>query len=315
MGSLFSGPTTTTNSSFNQQSNQTGTSAQQGTSQQSATGNTSQAGSNTQTGNTTGNFSQTSTPNLPSWYNTFLQQIPQQFGQLAQTFSQNAAKPLYGQQQQANFQNQLAGSQRASQQTLNSQLASQGALNSGRAGQMDTQLALGGQGELANYLAQVPGMNAQYQTQQLQGLQNATNGMAGFTSPINAYGATTSGQNSQQQLQNLISSILGTSNQNQTGATTQNGQTSAQSNTSGNSQSSSSTSGGFMNSLLNAGLGYLTGGASTLLSGLFNGLGSGSSMMQGANGAVTDLYQNMLNNPGQGSAPPPPGGYMGGGLY
>lgn len=166
---------------------------------------------------------------------------------------------------------------------------------------MDTQQSLGGQSQLANYLAQVPQLNAQYKTQQLQGLQGAVNGAAGFTSPINAFGTTTSGSNQTQSLQDLISSLLGN--------TSQSGQQSSSGSGSSNSNQTQQQSGGLMSSLLNAGLGYLTGGLSGVLGQYANGMTSGQQMAP-AQAATTDYYQNLLNNPVQ-----PSGGYMGGGLY
>lgn len=237
MGLLGSGPTKTTTTN----QNETGTSANR-------TENQSQQ---QQQGSNSTNFSNTTTPNLPSWYSSFLQTLPGQYSSLASSLSQSANTPLYGQPQQAAFQNQLNGAQAQSMQALQSQLASQGALNSGRGAQAQTQLALGGQQQLGNYLAQVPLLNAQNKQQNLGQLGGVLNSMSGFTSPINAYGTTQSG--TQDTLTSLLNNLFSGSE--------------SLSNTSGTSNSTtkekttSNVLGGLLNSLIGAGLTAATGGA------------------------------------------------------
>jgi len=152
------------------------------------TGMSTALGAGSQQGQTT------STPNLPSWYSNFLQSLPGQFQGLSQTLSQNATKPLYGPQQQASFFQSVDQQKGQDQMQLNSQLASQGALNSGRAAEMNTSLMQGASQQKNNYLAQVPLMNAQYQSGQLGQLMQSLGLQSGFTSPINAYGTTATTQ-------------------------------------------------------------------------------------------------------------------------
>lgn len=158
-----------------------------------ATTNTS--GSNASTSASTGSNTSvnSTTPNLPQWYSSFLGSLPGQMSSLSGVLNHQASQPLYGAPQQAAFQNNLAHSQGAQQQQLNSQLASQGALNSGRAATMDTSLALGGQKQLGDYLAAVPQLNAQNSLANTSQLTQLLGQMAGFTSPITAFGSTQTG--------------------------------------------------------------------------------------------------------------------------
>lgn len=206
---LFGGPVTSTN----------GTSS----SQTQGTNLTSQLGTNL--GSNSTSFQNVTTPNLPSWYSTFLSSIPQQMQSLYSSVNQNAQKPLYGAPQQAAFQQNLNQTQGQGLQALNSQLASMGALNSGRAAQNQTQTFLNGQNQLSNYLANVPLLNSQNQLSQNQ-LLNSINGQAaGFTSPISAFGSTQTGN--QTGLTQLLTSLLGsnTSNTSTSGGGITNGQT------------------------------------------------------------------------------------------
>ncbi len=161
-----------------------------------ATTNTSGSNSSTSTSLGTNTSSTSTTPNIPQWYSTFLGSIPGQFQGLSAGLNQRAQQPLYGDRQQATFQTGLNQSQGALQQQLNSLLASQGALNSGRAAQMDTQLALGGQKQLADYLTQVPQLNAQNQQVNTSQLLQLLGQQTGFTSPISAFGTTQTGSSS-----------------------------------------------------------------------------------------------------------------------
>ncbi len=210
MSLLGAGPKTTTTST------NTALGSNSQTSQGTNTTNASQTG---QTQGTSGQqFGSTSTPNVPDWYKNFLSAIPGQYQGLAGQLQSQATKPLYGQQQQANFQNQLAHQTTNTSKDIQSQLASQGALNSGRSADVQTAAALGGQQQLSNYLAQVPQQNAQYQTQQQQALSNLIGQQQGFTSPISAYGQTAAGtqqgqtgqtqQSQQQSIQQLLQNIL-----------------------------------------------------------------------------------------------------------
>lgn len=158
-----------------------------------ATTNTS--GSNASTSTSTGSNTSLlqNTPNIPQWYSTFLGSLPGQFQGLSGMLTQNTQKPLYGPQQQANFQNNLNQTQGQNHQQLLSDLASRGALNSGRAATAETNLALGGQQQLSNYLTQVPQLNAQYQQQNSSQLLQLLGQMSGFTAPINAFGSTQTG--------------------------------------------------------------------------------------------------------------------------
>jgi hypothetical protein len=203
------------NSNFTGQGSNSSTAMSGGQSQSTNQSSSNQSGTNVvQSGGSqsqTYGGSSTTSPNLPSWYTSFLSSIPGQYQTLASQIASQSSKPLYGQPQQAAFQNNLNATQHQAQQQLTSQLASQGALNSGRAAQMQTGLALGGQEQLSDYLSKAPIMNAQNQ-QALQSQQlGVTQGQAGFTSPIGAFGTTTTNQ--------------GTNNGVQTG--TQTGQTSS----------------------------------------------------------------------------------------
>ncbi len=218
--SIFHGPTTNTNQTGTSTASNLNTSLQQGTN----------ASTNQQTGQQTSQFNNTTTPNLPGWYSSFLQSLPGQYQSLTSALTKNINTPLYGAPQQAAFQNDLAHSQGAAQQQLNSQLASRGALNSGRADIMDTNLALGGQKQLGDYLAAVPGMNAQYQNQNIGQLSSLLGQQAGFSSPIGAFGTTQSG--TQDSLNQLINNLFATNSQSGVQTGTQSGQTSNNSSTS-----------------------------------------------------------------------------------
>lgn len=237
MGSLFSGPKTTTTQ--NQNTQQQGTS---NTQQTGITGNQATSlGQNTSTSSTT--------PNLPSWYNQFLAAIPGQYQSLASTLQSNVSHPLYGPQQQAAFQGNLNQNQAAAQKTLTSQQAANGSLNSARAGQEQTQLGLGGQQQLANYLAAAPQLNAAYQQQNLGQLQQAIQGQQGFTSPIAAGGTTTQSDS----LNSLINQVLGYSS----GTSAQQSQGTSSSQGVGTQQTNPNLLGGLLGGAAQAGLGLL----------------------------------------------------------
>lgn len=231
-GNLFGSPKTTVT-----QQGQTNTTG-------GYTGQTSQQGSQQQTGQVTGQQTQTTTPNLPAWYSQFLQNMPQQFAGLAEQLRQQSQKPLYGAPQQAQYAQQLNQLYGQAGKDVTSQLASQGALNSGRAGQVGTGLALGKAGQMGNYLAQTPLLNAQNQ-QAIQQQMLANQGQMAGWQPTGAFGQTTTGSSVQDTLNNLISALSGQS------SGTQNQQTQ----TSGTQ--TSGQSGGWLQGLLGAGLGAL----------------------------------------------------------
>ena len=137
---------------------------------QSTTGNTSgsSVGDTASTGSTSGgngtssgNNTSTTTPNLPGWYNNFLQSlVPQYQQQMSQ-----AQTPLLGPQQQAQFQQGVNQNYNQQSQQLQSQLAKSGALDSGRAATQQTQLGLGKLGQINQYNASVPVQNATFSQQ------------------------------------------------------------------------------------------------------------------------------------------------------
>lgn len=172
--------------------------------------NQSNQGTSTSAGLTT----TSNTPNIPQWYSSFLGSLPGQMQQLSSSLTGNAGKPLYGPQQQAAFQGNLNQSQGASMQTLLSQLASQGALNSGRAAQTETGLQLGGQSQLANYLAQVPSLNAANSLQNNQLLTQLQGIMNNFQTPISAFGSTGTNSASNNVFQGGTSTGQGVTNAN-----------------------------------------------------------------------------------------------------
>lgn len=222
----LSGPKTTTTQNTNQ--------TQSGSTSGSSNATTNAQSSTSANGVTTGANQSSTTPNLPGWYSSFLSSIPGQYASLAKAFTANANTPLLGAPQQAAFQNNLNQTQSQMAQALTSQLASRGALNSGNASQMQTQLALGGQKQLSDYLAQVPVTNAAYKQQNLQGLASLASAEGGFTSPISAFGTTTTGQqtgttnqnSSSQSLTDLINNFLQSSNSTGTSDSTGTSQTS-----------------------------------------------------------------------------------------
>jgi hypothetical protein len=168
---------------------------------------------------------------------------------LAQTFQQNAGKQLYGPQQEAAFTNGVNQTANANSKALQSKLASQGALNSTRGAIAQTAQNLGSQQQVADYKAQVPLMNAQYQTSQLQGLGQTIGQMAGFTSPIAAYGTTNT--SSGQSFSDVLNQLLNVQGASSTG------QSSGTSNSQG--QSSGSQTPNLLGGLLGSGLGLLGG--------------------------------------------------------
>lgn len=186
----------------------------------SNTGTSSQSGQQTSTGQTSAQQTQTTTPNLPDWYKSFLAGMPAQFAGLQQQLQQQATKPLYGAPQQAQFEQQMNQLYGQAGKDVTSQLAARGALNSGRAAQVQTGLDIGKAGQIGGYLAQVPLLNAQNQ-QAVQGqlLQNQGQ-MAGWN-PTGAFGSTTTGSSVQNTLNNLISALSG--NTSQTGTSQQTG--------------------------------------------------------------------------------------------
>lgn len=242
------GPKTTTTST------NTSSQAQQGSQYGTYTNTSGQTGQTQQQTQST----QTTNPNLPDWYSKFLAQIPGAYGSLFQQQQNLANRPLYGPQQQANFNNQVNRQTGQARQDILSQLASTGALNSTRAGEVLTGLDLGKIGQEANYAAQLPALNAQFQQGALGQLGNLVGNAANFRPPI---GQTTTGN----VLSNVLSQILSQSG----------GASGSQSQSSGTSSSDSTQtqqqSGGLLNSLLGgllgSGLSLLTGGASSLLGG------------------------------------------------
>jgi len=86
-------------------------------------------------------------------------------------------------------------------------------------------------------------MNAQNSLANSGQLQNVLQGMSGFTSPIGAYGSTTSGQTTQEQLTSLLNSMFGNTNnvqQNNNQTNTQ-GQQVGSTNSQGYTQSNGTT--------------------------------------------------------------------------
>lgn len=236
------GPKTTTTSNnqqqFNQQQQQAGSSQQQ---QQGL------------------NLSQSSlTPTMPGYLANYYQSMPGQFNKLTGQLGQMAQSPLYGQAQQANYQQGLNQQLGAANQNLQSSLARSGALNSNRAADMQTQLALGGAQQMGNYMAQTPLLNAQYQQSVLGQLGNSLANFANWKPPV--IGQQQSGLNASTQAGSGSSQSAGTSS----------GQSSSQ------GTQTQQQSGGLLQSLLggimNAGLGLATGGLSNML-----GLGGQSS--------------------------------------
>ena len=222
---IFHGPTQTTNT-------------QQNTAQQSTSLNQgSTQGLNTvQSSNTT-------TPNLPAWYSTFLSSLPGQYQSLQQTLTQNSQKPLYGAPQQAAFQDNLNHQTGQLSQQLLSQLAAHGRLNSASGDQAQTQLALGSQKQLNDYLQAVPQLNAQNQLATTSQLNQLLGNQSGFTSPISAFGTTSTGN--QTSLSDLITQALS--------------QASGTSNSTGSTSSTTTPNilGGLLGGAINGGLGLL----------------------------------------------------------
>src|SRR5262249_39268837 len=170
-------------------------------------GNSSSAGinNNNSSSNASSNSTSAISPNLPDWYSKFLQGLPSQFNQLLYQTSQ----PAIGQQQIAQYQQNLdrqVGN--ATQQTM-SQLAKAGALNSGRAAQSITDLQLGKMGDMSNYLAQVPVINQQQMFN--QGSQLLGQGF-GFKAP---YGQTNQNWNNNWNNSSVDTLSTNTSAQNQ----------------------------------------------------------------------------------------------------
>lgn len=226
--SIFGPPTTkttSTNTSANQQS-------QTANSNSSVTGQTSGLS--------------TTNPNLPDWYNQFLQTIPSQYQNLGAQY-QGLNKPLYGQQQEANFRQGLNQQTGQSMQTLIQQLAKSGALNSGRTATSLTGLNIAKNQNLNNYLTQTPLLNAQFKQANLGQQGSLLNSASQFKIP---YGSTTTQDqaSNQQSLSDAFSQLFG--NQSSSGTQTQ------------------TQSGGLFQSLLGgliqAGLGAATSGLGSL---------------------------------------------------
>lgn len=156
----------------------------------------------------------TVTPNLPGWYNQFLQGIPGMYAPFLSQLQQQMQTPLYGPQQQANFQQQLGQQYGQANQNLLSSLASRGALNSGAAAQAQTQLGLGQGQQLSNYLAQVPLLNRQAQAQAASQYGGALGNLQNFRIP---FGQTTTGSDLQTQLANMFGQSTNQITQQQTG--------------------------------------------------------------------------------------------------
>lgn len=256
------GPTTTTKSTQDQNTQQQQTQQNQG-----FTGGTS-----------------TVTPNMPSWYQNFLQGMPQQFQGVQQKLQQQTQTPLYGAPQQANFQQQLNQNLGAAGNNIASKLASTGALNSNRYGQALTGLNTAGVQQMQDYLAKTPLLNAQFQQSALGQLANNTANMGNFKIPI---GQTTT----QQQIQDLVQQLSGSSQTQASSDTTQ------------------QTSGGLMQSLLGgllgAGMSALTGGLSNLINGGGGQGGGGGAPTQSVTPALlpTDPFSAMQAPPSLGAQP------------
>lgn len=251
----FSGPTTTTTS--------TNTGSQYGTNTSSA--QSAQTGQTQQTSQTQSQQTQSTMPTMPSWLSSFYEQIPQQYQSAIGAQSRLVNTPLYGPAQQANFENQVNTQTNQANKNIQSQLAATGALNSTRAAQEDTALQLGKIAQNANYAAQIPLLNAQFQQGALGQLGNLIGNAGNFRPPV--IGSTSTGNTSSQAISNLLSQILSQSNQ---------GGSAASTSSSGGTQTQQQSGGlldSLMGGLLGAGLSMLTGGASSL----FGGGGGGSS--------------------------------------
>lgn len=234
---MAGGPKTTTTDNSNSQSQSTSQQQQAGVQNQYQFGST--------------------TPNLPSWFSGLKQSIPGMYQPALGQLLQQGTGNLYGPQQQASFQQGLNSQYGNASQALQSQLASRGMLNSIAGNQAQTQLALGKGQQLGNYLAQVPMLNRQAQQSALGQYGNMLGNLQNLTIP---YGQSTA----QGGGSSYSSSGQGTQD------TTQQSQ----------SQQVQQQSGGFLNSLLggllNAGLGFATGGLSNILGG---GQGGGGNML------------------------------------
>lgn len=241
---MGSGPKKTTIN--DQQSQQNQTQQSQTSNQQTNTGHTTQSQMGTSVTN----------PDLPSWYSDFLSKLPAGYSSLYNQAGQGLKTPLYGPQQEANFREQVGRDVGASRQDLLSQLASSGALNSGRAGQAQTQLALGGVGKVSDYLTKVPLLNDQARQSALAQQLGVLNSASGFKIP---YGSTTT--NNQTSIQDIINQLFGSSTTDSSGQT----------NSTSHSNQTEQTSGGLLNSvlagLIQAGLSFGTGGLSNILGG------------------------------------------------
>lgn len=225
---MAGGPKTTTTDNSNSQSQSTSQQQQAGAQNQYQFGST--------------------TPNLPSWFSGLKQSIPGMYQPALAQLLQQGTGTLYGPQQQASFQQGLNSQYGNANQALQSQLASRGMLNSIAGNQAQTQLALGKGQQFGNYLAQVPMLNRQAQQSALGQYGNMLGNLQNLTIP---YGQSTA----QGGGSSYSSSGQGTQD------TTQQSQ----------SQQVQQQSGGLLNSLLggllNAGLGFATGGLSNILGG------------------------------------------------
>lgn len=210
---------------------------------------------------------QTTTPNLPDWYNTYLQGVPGQFGGLLGQLGGMANTPLFGDAQVANYQNQMNQQFGEASNALNEQLAKSGALNSTRAAIGQSALDIGKAQNIGNFMAQIPQQNFAARSSALGQYGNVLANAANFRFP---FGSTTTGTTANQQ--GYTNTGLET-NQNLT-----------------NSQGSSTTqqSGGLLQSLL----GGLVGGLSSALTGGIGGMLNGTGFGAGAGSAL-------------GAAPPP----------
>jgi len=158
-------------------------SSQNVTSNQNTTSNTDS--SNSQSGNTSSNGVTSTNPNLPGWYDSFLQSLPAQYRNLMY----KATQPVVSPGMQANYIQGVNSQYGGAQQQLQSILAKSGALNSGRAAQAQTGLMTNKLGAINNYNAQIPFQNNAAQMQYGSGLLGQ--GM-GFKAP---YGQTSTNFN------------------------------------------------------------------------------------------------------------------------
>lgn len=167
----------------------------------------------------------TITPNLPSWLQNYYQGFPGQQQNLIAQAQSMAGRPLYGPQQQANYQQQLNQQFGQAGQNLASSLARRGALNSTPGAVAQSGLDIAKANQMGNYLAQTPLLNAQFGQQALGQLGNIITNAMNWRPPVigqtsdttqlinqlmsGTSQSDTSGQETKQQSGGLLSSLLG----------------------------------------------------------------------------------------------------------